>query len=190
MAIHDLAARYRSEQGSYLIEINLNRVQQLFNSLDPSPFHEKDLDADAEAYIVGSAREFHLRTPLKLVVHLPVTEAAAAARLEESIHGYFAYRRDGASRDLRFLLRQGRITLAIGLAFLVACLSLRAFIFSTATGTVPSIVAEGLVIAGWVAMWRPIQIFLYDWWPLRRMVRVYDKLARVPVEIRRPQAQP
>jgi len=186
MAVHDLAARYRSENGIYLIEINLNRVQQLFNSLDPSPFHEKDLDADAESYIVGAAREFHLATPLKLVFHLPATEAAAAGRMEESIHGYFAYRRDAASRDLRFLLRQGRITLAIGLAFLAACLSLRALIFSSASGTMQSIEGEGLAIAGWVAMWRPFEIFLYDWWPLRRRVRVYDKLARVPVEVRTP----
>jgi hypothetical protein len=30
------------------IEVNLNRLTQLFNSLDPSPFHERDLDQDAE----------------------------------------------------------------------------------------------------------------------------------------------
>lgn len=190
MAIHDLAGRYRSERGAYLIEINLNRVQQLFNSLDPSPFHEKDLDADAESYIVGAAREFHLTTPLKLVLHLPAGEAAAASRLEDSIHSYFAYRRDSAGRDFRFLLRQGRITLAVGLAFLAVCLGLRAAIFADAAGTVPNIVAEGLVITGWVAMWQPIQIFLYDWWPLRRRVKIYDKLARIDVEVRTPAAAP
>ncbi len=186
MAIHDLAARYRSQSGTYLIEINLNRVQQLFNSLDPSPFHEKDLDADAETYIVGAAREFHLSTPLKLLFHLPPAEIPAAERIEDSIHSYFAYRRDATRRDLRFLLRQGRITLAIGLAFLAACLSLRALFSAAPEGTVQSIGAEGLAIAGWVAMWRPFEIFLYDWWPLRRMVRVYDKLSRVPVEVRTP----
>jgi hypothetical protein len=186
MATHDLAARYRSQRGTYLIEISLNRVQQLFNSLDPSPFHEKDLDADAETYIVGAAREFHLSTPLKLLFHLPPAEIPAAERIEESIHSYFAYRRDATRRDLRFLLRQGRITLAIGLAFLAACLSLRALFVSAPEGTVQSIGAEGLAIAGWVAMWRPFEIFLYDWWPLRRMARVYDKLSRVPVEIRAP----
>ena len=39
------------------IEISLSRLSQLFNSLDPSPFHERDLDHDAEEYIVGSAEE-------------------------------------------------------------------------------------------------------------------------------------
>ena len=184
MATHDLSGRYRSEHGVYLIEIKLSRVQQLFNSLDPSPFHEKDLDADAEAYIVGAARELHLATPVRLVIHLPVAEAPFADGLQQSIHSYFTYRRDGAARDLRFLLRQGRIALAIGLAFLAICLSLRALVFSSVIGPVQSFVAEGLVITGWVAMWRPIQIFLYDWWPLRRMVRIYDKLAHVTVRTR------
>lgn len=30
------------------IEISLNRLTQLFNSFDPSPFHERDLDREAE----------------------------------------------------------------------------------------------------------------------------------------------
>jgi hypothetical protein len=35
------------------IEINLNRLAQLFNSFDPSPFHERDLDQEAEEYIIA-----------------------------------------------------------------------------------------------------------------------------------------
>lgn len=184
--MHDVAERYRQENGSWLIEINLPRIQQLFNSLDPSPFHEKDLDANAEDYIVGAVREFPLSTPLKLVLHMPDIEAAKAKAmdLETAIHRYFSYRRDSASRDLRFLLRQGRLSLVIGLAFLAACLTLRALLLSSASGTVESIVAEGLMIAGWVAMWRPIQTFLYDWWPLQRLGRVFEKLAAMSVEMR------
>jgi hypothetical protein len=46
------------------IEINLNRLSQLFNSLDPSPFHERDLDRDAADYIIGSAEEAPRQRPL------------------------------------------------------------------------------------------------------------------------------
>ncbi len=182
----DIAERYRQEDGVRLIEISLRRIQQLFNSLDPSPFHEKDLDADAEEYIYGAAREFHIATPLKLVFHLPESEAAIAhaMKLPDSIHGYFAYRRDSTSRDLRFLMRQGRLSLLIGLGFLAVCLTLRALLFLPPATPGETILAESLVITGWVAMWRPIQIFLYDWWPLRRRVRVFDKLASIPIDIR------
>jgi hypothetical protein len=46
-----------------------------------------------------------------------------------------------------------------------------------------SLLRESLVIAGWVAMWRPMEIYLYEWWPLRRRRRVYQKLSRIPLEV-------
>ena len=40
-----------------LIELRLNNVGQPFNTMDPSPFHERDLDHDAEEFILSWARE-------------------------------------------------------------------------------------------------------------------------------------
>jgi hypothetical protein len=53
------------------------------------------------------------------------------------------------------------------------------------SGTLPIILREGLIIAGWVAMWRPMEIFLYEWWPLLRKGRLYQKLSRMHVEVRK-----
>ena len=98
------------------IEINLSRLQQLFNSLDPSPFLERDLDRDAEDYIVGSAEEAPRQHPIALVIHLPADQLPAQGlpNLREAIHNYFAYRRDQENRRLRLLFRDGRIALLIG----------------------------------------------------------------------------
>ena len=52
-------------------------------------------------------------------------------------------------------------------------------------GTLPIVLREGLIIAGWVAMWRPMEIFLYEWWPLLRKGRLYEKLSRMHVEVRK-----
>jgi hypothetical protein len=46
------------------------------------------------------------------------------------------------------------------------------------------IIAEGLLIMGWVAMWRPIETFLYDWWPIRRHRALLTQIARMPIEVR------
>jgi hypothetical protein len=178
---------YRQEGAAVLIELSLHRVSQLFNSLDPSPFLEKDLDDDAEAYIVGAAREIGRDLPLKIVLHLPANEVAqqSQADVAAAVQHYFAYRLAATRRDLRQYLRVGRTSLAIGLAFLVACFSLREVVQGLfGDGTVAEILSEGLIIMGWVAMWRPIQVFLYDWWPIRRTVRVFAKLAAAPVELR------
>jgi hypothetical protein len=168
------------------VEIRLSRLQQLFNSLDPSPFHEKDLDADAEEYIVGSVDEFPLPQPLRLVIQLPADQLALAesANLQDAIHNYFAYRLAEARRRVRFQLREGRIALVIGLLFLFLCTSIREAILAFGHGTASQMLSEGLLILGWVAMWRPLQIFLYEWWPIRHHGRVFAKLATMRVELR------
>ena len=91
------------------IEISLNRLPQPFNSLDPPPFHERDLDHDAEDYIVGSAEEALRQQPLALVIPLPADQLPAQGLpdLREAIHNYFAYRRDQENRRLRLLFRDG-----------------------------------------------------------------------------------
>ena len=39
------------------------------------------------------------------------------------------------------------------------------------------------MIAGWVALWRPLEIFLYDWWPIRAEARLQDRLAEMDVRV-------
>jgi hypothetical protein len=51
------------------------------------------------------------------------------------------------------------------------------------------ILQESLLIGAWVAMWRPLEVFLYDWWPIRADTRLLDKLSVMPVRITfRPEA--
>jgi hypothetical protein len=57
-----------------IIEVRVNQLAQLFNTLDPSPFLERDLDNDAEAYIVGWAQELPSQSPIRLIVYLPEAE--------------------------------------------------------------------------------------------------------------------
>ncbi len=167
------------------IEIRLSTLDQLFNSLDPSPFHEKELDRDAEEYIVGSVDEVPLQTALALVIQLPAHQPeSGTAQVQDAVHNHFIYRLTEARRRLRFQFREGRIALLIGLVFLGLCVAIREFVFVPSQGPVGQMLAEGLLILGWVAMWRPIQIFLYDWWPIRHQMRLYAKLTTMPVIVR------
>ena len=180
-----METRYRREGETYLIEIKLSDARQIFNSLDPAPFIDKDLDDDAEAYIVDSAREFHLKTPLKLVFYLPAPVAGENVQsLPDAVRNYFAYRAGLARKEVSYTLRQGRGSLLIGLAFLFLCISLRQLVALAGHSTVEQILEEGLLISGWVAMWRPMQIFLYDWWPIQLRRRVLEKIQHMPMEVR------
>lgn len=161
-------------------------VHQLFNSMDPSPFHERDLDHDAEQFILSWAQEFPSRAPLKLVVHLgkaPEAVADPAELITKSIHHYFTYRHEMTRREFRLLMKEGRSALIIGLAFLIVC-ELAARSLPATQDTWHGTVRQGLTIIGWVAMWKPLEIYLYRWWPLQRLQRVLGKLSTMPVEVR------
>ena len=176
------------KRAPHRIEIFVDKIEQLFNSMDPSPFHEKDLDHDAEEFIVSWAQEFHRHDPLVLRIHVDQYPANADAPrlLQTAIHNYFSYRRKLNRLELKRLLKQGRTSLLIGLLFLAACLLTSELLLRQKPGTLLSLLRESLTIGGWVAMWRPMQIFLYDWWPLLRVGHIYEKLSRVPVELRKP----
>lgn len=172
--------------GCKTIEVRVGELKQLFNAIDPSPFHDKDLDPDAEAFIVEWSTELPRDAPIALLVHLdrPAGLPHEAEVLRDAVHESFARRALNARRRLRELFRNGRISLAIAIAFLAACLALGDLVATRmGGGHFAEILKEGLLIGGWVAMWRPIQVFLYDWWPVRSEARRFDRLAAMPVRI-------
>jgi hypothetical protein len=167
------------------IELHVTELKQLFNAMDPSPFRERDLDPKAEEFIVDWAKEAPRAAPLALLVHLdrgagPPDEAAA---LRAAIREYFAQRGKVTRRKLKELFRRGRISLLIGLVTLGALMLLGDLIGSFAAAHTGGLLRESLLIGGWVAMWRPLEIFLYDWWPIRAEARLYDRLSVMPVKI-------
>lgn len=176
----------RHAQHPHRIQLKLREVNQLFNTMDPSPFHERDLDDDAEEFILSWAREFPVKEPVALTVLLAEEPAEGDAQklIATAVHHHFAGRAAKNRRDFRQLMRDGWQSLLIGLAFLGACLAISEAIGQREPRTLLSVVRESLVIGGWVAMWRPLEIYLYEWWPLRRRFHIYTKLGHMPVEVR------
>lgn len=167
-----------------LIELKLNGLNQLFNSMDPSPFRERDLDDNAEEFIVSWASEHPRQHDLKLVVHLaekPTEPPCPELAVSEAVAHYFDYRATMTLHELKRLFREGRAALIVGLLFLGIC-QLGASALAETSGW-RAIAREGLLIVGWVAMWKPLDIALYRWWPLVSRRRLYHRLATMPVEV-------
>ena len=179
-----LGSMYRCEDGWNLIELKIREPAQLWNSMDPSPFRERDLDPDAAAWLVNALRELHEQHKVKIVVHLPdLADAQTATDIRDAIGNFFHYRATAAQFALRELLRLGRASLVTGLLFLAICTFLGMFVF-TGYSIWQRLLHEGVLIMGWVALWRPLEILLYDWWPVLRDLRLYRRISEVPVEIR------
>jgi hypothetical protein len=169
-----------------VIEVHVAELKQLFNAIDPSPFREKDLDPNAEQFIVGWARDVPRDAPLGLLIYLdrPAGLPEEAAILRDAIREFFSHRSGASRQRLRQLLRVGRTSLLIGLACLSVSVLVGDLIGSVlGEGRIGELLRESLLIGGWVAMWRPMEIFLYDWWPIRAEARLYDRLSAMPVRI-------
>ena len=169
-----------------VLELYLTDSRQLFNSMDPAPFRERDLDPKAAAYIIDWAREAPSGRSLSLIVHLGRESAAAddAAMVSEAVHEYFRRRAIATRHQLRQLFRVGRISLLIGIAFLGVAVAAGEFLAGLVREkSYAWLLKESLVIGGWVALWRPLEIFLYDWWPILAEARLYDRLSEMDVRV-------
>ena len=172
--------------GADWLELRVGELRQLFNEMDPAPFRVRDIDPNAETYIVEWAEETRADRPLGLVVHLARERATpeSARMLRDSVDEYFRRRAVATRASLRRLFRVGRVSLAIGLAFLMVALvvgeTLSGMFSKESWG---SLAKESFVIGGWVALWRPLEIFLYDWWPVRAEARLYDRLGELDVRL-------
>jgi hypothetical protein len=181
----DLESLYKKVDGMILIEIKLSSVMQLFNSFDPAPFHEKELDTAAEHYIIDTVMDFPAKTMFKMVFYLPkeFIENEQARKIKPAIRYHFKYRMMGADRKFRSHFRYGRSTMLIGLSFLTIALLARQMVSSISHELAAQIFADALLIIGWVAMWEPVTVFLYELWPILQMKKVYQKISVMEIDI-------
>lgn len=173
-----------------LIELQVDRLEYLFDPFDPFPTPTRDLSRGAEDFIVGWARELPQNAAIRLRLHLRDEEASTTdvVALKGAISRHFTYKADRVNGDQKELLAIGRMALLIGICVLGVCMVVRQIVLSVLPGSsISGVVGEGLVIVGWVANWRPIEIFLYDWWPMSRKRRLYERLAVAELEIVPPQ---
>jgi hypothetical protein len=176
----------RSRPNDAPIEVHVSDLKELFNSLDPTPFLKRDLDPSAEEFIASWARDLPSDRPLGLLVH--ADRAAASPDASETVHqavrDHFGRKAADTRQKLRLLFRNGRISLLIGLAVVAASVVMGDLLENLMAGNrFGTVIRESLLIGGWVAMWRPLEIFLYDWWPIRAEARLFDRLSKMKVQV-------
>ena len=181
-----IESMYRRKDGHVLIEIKLTSVIQLFNSFDPAPFYEKELDSEAEGYIVDTVQDFPAKTKFMIHIFLPPALAASeeAKKIIPAIHNHFRYRMLVTERKFRAKFRFGRFSLIVGLSFLAIALVASQIVASMNTSSIAlQLISYALLIIGWVAMWQPVTTLLYELWPIIRLKRIYERISTMEIEI-------
>ena len=160
-------------------------VDVLFNAIDPSPLIDKDLDPRVEEFILSWARSARRDVPLALVIFVDRSAGSdEPISVPNAVRAYFTERSASTGRRLSQLFRIGRTSLVIGLVAVAAALAIGSIVEDVLEGRrFGPLIRESFSIGGWVAMWRPLEIFLYDWWPIQAERNLYNRLAAMPVRI-------
>jgi hypothetical protein len=169
-----------------VLDVRVGELIQMFDAMDPAPFRARDLDPKAEEYIVDWGREISPAVPLGLTVHLSrqVATPEEVGALRQAVREFFTQRALATRRQLRQLLRVGRKSLLIGLLVLAIAMVLGDLLSGLKSRyEYGEILGHSLLIGGWVALWRPLEILLYDWWPILGEARLYDRLSAMVVRV-------
>ena len=162
------------------IELELHSLAQLFDVLDPAPFRERALDPHAHRYLLSYAEELDPRGALRLRVHLPPELRDAADTIGAAVHNHFAYERAQAARLLRARMRLAWRALLVGMLILAS---------TTLVGQelrrLPLLdwLGEGVQILGWVMLWYPLDLLLFQRREAVAELRALDALAHAEVEL-------
>lgn len=176
--------RSQKELNAGAIKVRVAALDQIFNPMDPTTLEERSLNQEVADWIEEWAEDLGGDKPLTIEIH--VIDGNVDGRRDavaSGLHNHFEYREWQESRELKKLWREGRISLAIGLTALTVFISL-SHLIGNSTNPVLDVVHEGLTVIGWVSMWKPLQIFLYEWWPVRREREACRRLAEAEVTFR------
>lgn len=178
--------RYKHHEGKRWVEVRVKNHQQLFDVRDPAPFRERDLDDDFVEYIVSSVREFNISSLFKVVIYVDENETkdVSADSIREAIHSYFAYKADLQRGNLKAFMKRAQLFLLIGLVILISCIGIAQNLTVPQPPGFWGILREGIVIFGWVSIWKPIELILFDWYPILEQFRLYKKLQSTEIDIR------
>ena len=173
------------------IELRITHQIQFYNLLDPAPNDEKEINRATEAYIMDSLEDMpnDKRSAAKIILYLEQAlydDEETRTDMESAIHSHFALRHCAANQKYKLSMVKGRRYLLRGLIFLVICLILSSVVTSTYDqNDILYAIGQSFVVIGWVALWKPVEFYLYDRRDILDEIKILTQLETIPVETRR-----
>jgi hypothetical protein len=166
------------------VYVHVRRLGQLFNSLDPSPFWERDLDRSAGEFIEDEFSDKPRDRAWVLEVSTEEDQDFNTKDVQSAVTTYYQRMLASASKQIRDKGWIGQWALVVGVIVFLACMILRELFEQRLASGSPRLLDEGLIVLAWVAVWIPVEQLVYDLAPLLRARRFYRRLAQVRVHVR------
>ncbi|MCX5493899.1 hypothetical protein OSH11_04225 [Kaistia dalseonensis] len=171
------------------VDLYLSDIHNFFQTPEVDPFLGDNIEAsgiDQLMDTLNARRRGHKRLS-SITIHLPAAMIMAdlPARTRAAIDIYCNTQIRLAVQKKREVWLEGWRALRIGSVFWIVCLGLSLLseqLFSI-HGGFGRLFSEGFIIAGWVGLWRPAELLLYEWRPYRREIELYEAIKRMQLRI-------
>ena len=174
------------ENDTCILTLQVHRVEDiLFKSSIPLSC-KKLLNDEVEEFIVQEAENLPVKNNITLLIRATGPPAILDDKIAAMVHAHFAYCRSKTEKQLKDILKLGWRSLFIACIFLIAMFFItRALGSFLPEGGFLTMLSELFIILGWVALWRPADLLLYEWRPFKRKARLYAKLSECDVQVQK-----
>ena len=171
----------RTSDNKLMIEIDAGKVEDLYNDFDKqAPYVKKELDPELVEYIIDSVREIGREDFIIQFRLSKLADIGLASRVKKSVHNYFLYLRELELREVARMARTSLILFLIGVIIFSLSVWLNHQITDKEAILFP-VIAEGLTVAAWVALWNAIATFLINWAPRRQQIKMYERISKATI---------
>ena len=171
--------------GHQIIEVRIGTIGQFYQTLDPSPDLEKDLNPDTVEYLIDTTEEMkNQKEEVHIDLYLEYSlfqNNELKSRMEKSIPAYFSRRVDILEHKHRMSHKKARKNLIRGLAFLIVCVALSVILTNFVDNALVYAFGQSLTVIGWVALWNPAEFYLYNHREEKDEINIMKRLAGASV---------
>ena len=165
-----------------LIEIRAEDRSLLFDPYDPAPMRLRTVSESADAFILQRARHAPKHAPLRVRVLLHKHDAACCEDVQAAFQQHFARREREQRANMRSLFAEGAVMAVKGIAVALVLVTVARLLAGSFESLMVTKIANVMSMIVWVIIWRPADMLIYDWVPIRNDRRLYDRLASAPVD--------
>jgi hypothetical protein len=172
------------ETDRYLIEVALDRYEDIFNEWDPAPFKRRDIHPNLTEFFEECSMEINLKHRVAIVFYLPKGEIDLEKQ-EHCIRGlrnHFGFAVHILRKRLARVERHAMRNIVIGLFFLFVATFLETKISAT---LLSSVLVQGLFIGGWVFIWEAFSSVIFKESTTRTKIKEWERLSESPISFRK-----
>jgi hypothetical protein len=166
--------RFDNLKEAYIIDIDLDYYQEIFNDWDASPVRKKDLDPELVHYLESSSGEISRKNKLTIHFSLPINQKdkSKEKKVLAGIRNYYNSTLYFTRKELNFSLRKIALFITLGFSFILfAYLAQNQLNLNLGF----DVLIEGVFIGGWVLLWEAFSLFFFSMYELRKKKSMYTR---------------